>query len=199
MSFKGLTLTHSGRLELAKAETGSVFGITHVVLGSGRTDGLPEARTELAEEVMAIDVGQIKRDGTDVIIECDFDAADAPRAFYFREIGIYANGVLCFYDNAGNDAEYIDPGGSAVVKQKRMRFVLSISAEVNVSVTIGSGLYALMEDLHLLDGLKLDKQDFLSEDDINAVFRLEYEEPVPGFGTAEAEALSATELLQILN
>lgn len=80
-------------------------------------------------------------------VECDFDSTAMPESFYLREIGIIANGVLCYYDNAREDAEFIDPASETLVKQKRMRFVLLISSELTVNVDKKSSLYALATDL----------------------------------------------------
>ncbi len=55
--------------------------------------------------------------------------------------------MLCYYDNSGEDAEYIDPGAEAVVKQKRLRFTLKISNDISIQVNITSGLYALKEEV----------------------------------------------------
>lgn len=147
MSFGGLILTINGRNELAKAELGEVFQFTEVVLGDGEFRGSFSNKTSLEHEVMRLSITSIKRKESEVIVECDFDSKSAQQAFYFREIGIVGNGKLCYYDNAGADAEYIDPESSTIVKQKRLRFVLAISSEVELNVALAEGLYALDQDL----------------------------------------------------
>ena len=147
MSFGGLILTNSGRNELIQAEIGGTFNITHVVLGDGSYNGSYTAINSLVNKVMEIPITRISRSEDEIQIECDFNSLDVPRAFYLREIGIIANGVLCYYDNSRGDTEYIDPESDVVVKQKRMRFILMISSDINVNVTIGSSLYALAVDL----------------------------------------------------
>lgn len=147
MGFGGLVQTVDGRNELAKAELGERFQFMAVSLGDGQLQGTVSGRSSLVNEIMQLPISKIKRDGSDVILECDFNSRSAPKAFYLREIGIIANEKLCFYDNAGADAEYIDPDSSAIVKQKRMRFVLAISSSINLSVTLDEGLYALEDDL----------------------------------------------------
>ncbi len=147
MSFGGLILTINGRNELAKAELGEVFQFTEVVLGDGEFRGSFSNKTSLEHEVMRLSITSIKRKESEVIVESDFDSKSAQQAFYFREIGIIGNGKLCYYDNAGADAEYIDPDSSAVVKQKRLRFVLTINSDVELNVELAEGLYALDQDL----------------------------------------------------
>ena len=147
MSFGGLIQTISGRNELAKAELGELFQFTEVVLGDGNFQGSFLNKTSLEHEVMRLSISNIKRKESEVILECDFNSKLAERAFYLREIGIIGNGKLCYYDNAGADAEYVDPESSAIVKQKRLRFVLTISSEAELNIEVAEGLYALDQDL----------------------------------------------------
>lgn len=150
MSFGGLIQTINGRNELAKAELGGKFEFMEILLGDGEYTGSFTNKESLEHTVLALPVSSMKRKGSEVIIESDFNSKSAPKAFYLREIGITANNKLCYYDNAGADAEYIDPETSAIVKQKRLRFVLAISSGTEVTVTLAEGLYALDEDLRKL-------------------------------------------------
>lgn len=147
MSFSGLILTNLGKNELIRAEMGNTFNITHIVLGDGVYTGAYTSIKNVINPVIEIPVTHIYRDGEEVYVECDFDSTAMPESFYLREIGIIANGVLCYYDNAREDAEFIDPASETLVKQKRMRFVLLISSELTVNVDIKSSLYALATDL----------------------------------------------------
>lgn len=150
MSFSGLILTNSGRNELAKAEMGEKFCITDIVFGDGQYNGTRTDIKELVNPIMSLPVTKIERDTQNegsVRVECDFNSADISKAFFWREIGIIANGKLCYYDNSREGAEYIDPESETIIKQKRMRFVLLISSDVEVNVTVGSALYALDEDM----------------------------------------------------
>lgn len=145
MSFSGLVLTNSGKGELVKCGLGQPFQITDIVFGSGQYNGTGTNIKELVNQVMSLPATSVERDSQneDVVrVECDFNSTDVPRPFFWREIGIIANGKLCYYDNSRDDAEYIDPESETIVKQKRMRFLLMISSEVNVSPVIGSSLYA---------------------------------------------------------
>lgn len=150
MSFSGLVLTNSGKGELVKCGLGQPFQITDIVFGSGQYNGTGTNIKELVNQVMSLPATSVERDSQneDVVrVECDFNSTDVPRPFFWREIGIIANGKLCYYDNSRDDAEYIDPESETIVKQKRMRFLLMISSEVNVSPVIGSSLYAEKKDV----------------------------------------------------
>lgn len=147
MSFGGLILTNDGRNEIAKAELGQMYSITDVIFGDGIYNGSYNAITALVNPVMTIPITKVERKESEVWLEIEFCSKDVPKAFYLREVGIKANGMLCYYDNAGTDAEYIDPNAANLVKQKRMRFILSISQECQVNVSVSSTLYALEDDL----------------------------------------------------
>ncbi len=148
MGFIGMILTESGRSLMASAiSEDNPLKITHIQMGDGSCDGSFSKKKALSQMVMQLPVKSVKRNGGEVVVNCDFNSKEAPKGFYFREIGIIGNGVLCYYDNSGEDAEYIDPGAEAVVKQKRLRFTLKISNDVSVQVNITSGLYALKEEV----------------------------------------------------
>ena len=147
MSFGGLIQTFQGRNELAKAELGEPFQFTEIWLGDGSFSGSFMTKERLEHAVMQLPISSMKQKEEKVILESDFHSKSAPQAFYFREIGIFANGKLCFYDNSGTDAEYIDPESSQIVKQKRLRFILSISSDIQVTVNLAEGLYALEDEL----------------------------------------------------
>lgn len=147
MGFSGLILTKLGKMELEKAEMGEPFCLSDIVFGDGAYESEREDITELVSPVMSLPITKVWRGTAGVNVECDFNSADVPGVFSWREIGIIANGKLCYYDNAGDNPEYINPETEALVKQKRMRFVLLISSKINVNVTIGSSLYALDTDM----------------------------------------------------
>lgn len=163
MSFGGLVLTNLGRNELIKAELGEKFNITHIVLGDGKNNGSYTTIENLVNKVMELPISKVYRKGDEVLVECDFNSMDVPQGFYLREIGIIANGVLCYYDNAREDAEYIDPTSDVLIKQKRMRVVLLISSEIELNVTIGSSLYALSEDVEKIMHLEYEEAAELTE------------------------------------
>lgn len=168
MSFGGLILTNAGRNKIAGAiSEDAAVSFTHVKLGDGTYNGSFSSITELSNEVMEIPITNITRKNNEVTIDCDWNSRDAPVGFYLREIGIIGNNALCYYDNAGpGDAEYIDPESKTVSKQKRLRFTLIISEEVNVTTNISSNLYALEEEvtqeLAELDSKKIDRNEISS-------------------------------------
>lgn len=150
MSFTGLVLTSAGKDEIVKAGMGERFQITAIAFGEGICTGNFGEQEELAEQVIRLPATRVERDRHNadaVCVECDFSSKDIPRAFFFREVGIIANERLCYYDNSGENAEYLNPESDVLIKQKRMRFILHISGETNVSVTVGSGLYAEKEEV----------------------------------------------------
>lgn len=149
MSFGGLILTNQGRNEIASAiSSEKTLDFTHVQLGDGIYEGSYLSKTELTNKVMEIPVSRVMRKDNEVTIDCDWNCDQAPRGFYFREIGIIGNNALCYYDNAGaGDAEYIDPESEMVSKEKRFRFTLVVSDDVNITVRTTSHLYALEEEV----------------------------------------------------
>lgn len=163
MSFGGLILTNVGRNKIATAiSEKDVLKFTHIQLGDGSFNGSYSSKTALSDMVMEIPVTRIQRKDNEVLIECDWNSKQAPTAFYLREIGIIGNGVLCYYDNARDgDAEYIDPESDAVTKQKRFRFTVSVTDEVEITTMISSGIYALANEversLSEIKDVKIDK------------------------------------------
>lgn len=150
MSFSGIVLTDDGKNELAAAEMGGSFCITDIVFGEGLYSGERSAAKAVVSPVMTLPVSKIERDpqmAGRILIECDFNSVDVPKAFYWREIGIIANKKLCYYDNSADDAEYFDPVAETVIKQKRMRIILQISSDVPVNISISSSLYATDEEM----------------------------------------------------
>jgi hypothetical protein len=146
MSFSGLKLTDGGRRELAKAECGEQFCITHMVFGDGMNSGSTE-NSELKHKIMELPVSRIKRKDSEVILECDFNSTDVPQAFYWREFGIIANDTLCYYDSSPDDVEFINPQSDVIIKQKRLRVNLIISSDIEIKTTISSSLYVLFTDI----------------------------------------------------
>ncbi len=149
MSFKGLILTDKGREELAKAELGEPLVFDYIAIGDGDYTGSTTLLESLVNELHQLPILSVKREKDSIIVEADLSNENLQESFYFREIGIYANGVLYAYDNAGQEAEYIDAVGAAVVKQKRIRVVLKVAPDASVAIKIDSGLYALQKDLDI--------------------------------------------------
>ena len=97
MSFGGLILTNQGRNEIASAISNErALDFTHVQLGDGIYEGSYLSKTELTNKVMEIPVSRVMRKDNEVTIDCDWNCDQAPRGFYFREIGIIGNHALCY-------------------------------------------------------------------------------------------------------
>ena len=147
MSFGGFILTNLGRQELAKAEIGQQLVFDYVAVGDGSSSGSAAALDALSHELYRLPILSVSRDGDTVIVDAELINDKLEAGFYFREIGLFANGVLYAYDNAGQDAEYIDAAGSVVAKLKRIRIALKLSSAASVMVKMEPGLYALYSDL----------------------------------------------------
>lgn len=153
MSFGGFILTNQGRRELAKAEIGSPLEFDYVAVGDGERKGSVLSAESLSHELHQLTVLSVARNGDSVIVETELASENIQNGFYFREIGLYANGILYAYDNAGQDAEYIDAAGAVVARQKRIRIALTVSSEAAVTVKMDPGLHALQKDFleHVMD------------------------------------------------
>lgn len=174
MSFGGLILTNEGRNKIAGAiSENTALNFSYIKLGDGTFNGSYSSKTELTNEVMEIPITNVSRKGNEVIIDCDWNSKDAPSGFFLREIGIFGNGVLCYYDNAGSgDAEYIDPESEVLTKQKRLRFTVMISSEVEIVTQISTNLYVLTDDFNNFKeqtNKRLQVQELASETDLNSV------------------------------
>lgn len=161
MSFGGLILTNQGRNRIAAAiSSEKALDFTHVQLGDGVFNGSYPSKKELTNMIMEIPVTRVARRDSEVTIDCDWNSSQAPKGFYFREIGLIGNGALCYYDNAGTgEAEYIDPESETVSKEKRIRLTVVVSDDVNIKVHTASSLYALATELDELDKKKIDEED----------------------------------------
>ncbi len=199
MGFIGLMLTKAGRRLIASAiSEENPLNITHIQLGEGVCEGTFAEMKGLSKKVMEIPVKSVKRDEGKVIINCDFNSTEAPKGFYFREVGIIGNGVLCYYDNSGDDAEYIDPETQGVIKQKRLRFTLAISSDVSVTVKISSELYAMTEEVEALKKSVSDGKTNVAEAITDMGIKTESTEESPAtFGTLADHIREITPVLTL--
>lgn len=188
MSFGGLILTNEGRNRMAAAVSeNSALQFTKIQLGDESYNGSYTSKKELSNKVMELPITRVQRKNNEVVIECDWNSRQAPKAFYLREIGVIGNGVLCYYDNARDgDAEFIDPESEVIAKQKRFRIVVSVTDEVEVTTMIPSGLYAMAAEVEESLEKKLDKTGDASEATVT------FEQ------AAERENISSGEKLSVL-
>ena len=160
MSFDGLVMTRHGKAELIKATDEGSLNFTHIAFGDGVTNDLPNLKDELSHEIARLEIAEVERKDDRIILSLDYTNRSFAKGFYFRELGVIGNGELCYYDNAGSDAEYIDPDNDSVTKEKRLRIELIISDVVNVETGVRSDLYALKEDV---ERDKLELRELLEE------------------------------------
>lgn len=153
MAFKGLVITHDGADALAQAHLGTGLVISRVSIGDGDTNKDYKDMHDL-EHVLYSKNPALHTVDNKVFLDIDISSNDAS-GYYFREIGVYVKDaqnheVLYAYDNAGEDAEYISPVDSGIAYEKRLRFVFINDTDIKVSVSTNGTLYALNEDLLLL-------------------------------------------------
>ena len=148
--FDGLVLTKLGKAELIKATDEGCLNFTHIAFGDGVTNDLYNLKDGLSHEVARLKITEVERTDDRIILSLDYTNRSFDKGFYFRELGIIANNKLCYYDNSGSDAEYIDPMNEVVTKEKRLRIELIVSESVAVETTVDSKLYALKKDLAAL-------------------------------------------------
>lgn len=79
---------------------------------------------------------------------------DLTEGFYFRELGICAidpdtqDELLCFYDNAGEDGEYIPAASENVQVVERLKMLIKLENTPNVSfVASGNPIYLTADDI----------------------------------------------------
>lgn len=147
MSFDGLVLTKHGKEEILKAADGGKIIFSHIAFGDGVTNEPYNLKESLSHEVSKLAVTEVERKEDKIILSLDYTNKTFEKGFYFREIGVIANDKLCYYDNCGSNAEYIDPDNEVVTKEKRLRVALVLAETVNVQTNVESELYALKKDV----------------------------------------------------
>lgn len=124
--------TEQGKAAIASAIAGKKLTFTRFAIGDGYDlDDAPEKKTALSNELFSVGISSLKDNGDGTVtVEGVFSSNDTARAFYYREIGLYATvsnddsadssgddsdsgdtdtatPVLILYGNAGQAAEYI--------------------------------------------------------------------------------------------
>lgn len=154
-AFGGLTITNKGIALQAKAQAGSELHYTRVAIGDGYLGGQSIATlTDLISEKKSLDITKLKVLGSGkAVIGAVLTNQNIVTGFYFREIGIFADDpdegeILYAYANAGNNAEYIPPGGGPDVVEKHIDSIVVVGQTENVTATIDQSLvFATLEDL----------------------------------------------------
>ena len=129
--FSNNAVTDKGRILLAESQVGALFVPTKIVMGSGTmpSGSTPRSMTAVATPVVQLSINK-KRASDDgkVIIGGIYSNASITEAFYFRELGLYAQlqlvdgsfseEVLYAYANAGSSADLMAAASSAVSEKQ---------------------------------------------------------------------------------
>ena len=156
--FSNNAVTDKGRILLAESQVGALFVPTKIVMGSGTmpSGSTPRSMTAVATPVVQLSINK-KRASDDgkVIIGGLYSNASITEAFYFRELGLYAQlqladgsfseEVLYAYANAGSSADLMAAASSAVI-EKQIDLVTWIGSDTQIDLTIESGAYIPFTD-----------------------------------------------------
>lgn len=140
--FGGLKITTQGAILAAKTIVGKVINFSHVEAGEGTYTGDIKAKTGLTTKVMQCDIIEVKQKSqTEAVVTFLLKNTDAPRAFYYREMGLFAidpdtkEKILFAYSNAGDKAEYINNSISEKI-EKYIDIVITVDNASNVNITV---------------------------------------------------------------
>ena len=156
--FSNNAVTDKGRILLAESQVGALFVPTKIVMGSGTmpSGSTPRSMAAVATPVVQLSINK-KRASDDgkVIIGGLYSKASITEAFYFRELGLYAQlqladgsfseEVLYAYANAGSSADLMAAASSAVI-EKQIDLVTWIGSDTQIDLTIESGAYIPFTD-----------------------------------------------------
>lgn len=151
MSFNNIKFTTKGRNLHAKVQAGADLHFTRISIGDGDDGGASsDAYDDLLNPIHNISITKLKAtsDGS-AIVGGIFNNSGLP-AFYFREIGLFANDpdlgeILYCYGNAGATAEYIPEGGGSTILERQLDIIAVIGNTTSLSADIDYSMYASME------------------------------------------------------
>ena len=158
MAFKNLMMTSSGMVLYAKAQQGKHLRFSRIAVGDGLL-GNGESmvnRSALKSERASflIDHVQVSTSSAAAEILTTMRNDDMTEGFYFRELGICAidpdtqEEQLCFYDNAGEDGEYIPAASENVQVVERLKMLIKLENTPNISfVASGNPIYLTEDDI----------------------------------------------------
>lgn len=142
MSFERMYVTNKGSLLSAKTLQGKQITFDHVEIGSGTISGEPASQESLATKEVECTINSIKVVNTNQIrISFLLTNKNLTKAFYFREIGLFAKDpdtnaeVLYAYANAGENAEYINNSSTSVI-EKYININAAIDNAENVTINV---------------------------------------------------------------
>ncbi|WP_152570734.1 phage tail-collar fiber domain-containing protein [Paenibacillus tyrfis] len=151
-----MQITNRGRALQAKAQTGTQLQYTRIGIGSGQLAGqsIPNLNG-LIDLKMSLPLNKLQtQSGGKAVVGASMSNQSVTTGFYFRELGVYAQDpdageILYCYANAGNNAEYIPPGGGPDMIEKQIDVVTLVGNAPNVSAVIdGSLVYATVAQLN---------------------------------------------------
>lgn len=145
-----MVITYDGQSLLTQTQISKQFTIKCVRIGDGKYSADHHDIHSIVNPLYDV-VPEIQHKDNQLLIEADITSNDHS-GYYLREIGIIATDasgqeVLYAYDNADNDAEYINPVDSGIAYEKRLRFALSITDDITINIQINGSVYALQRDL----------------------------------------------------
>lgn len=150
MAFRGMVITYDGQSLLTQTQISKQFAVKCIRIGDGKYSADHHDIHSMVNPLYDV-VPEIQHKDNQLLIEADITSNDHS-GYYLREIGIIATDasgkeVLYAYDNAGNNAEYINPVDSGIAYEKRLRFTLSITDDITINIQINGSVYALQRDL----------------------------------------------------
>lgn len=173
-SFANNAITDRGRVLLAEIQAGALLDATRIVMGSGfLASGVnPHNITAVVSPVKSLDINKKERtpDGK-AIFGTVYTNRDVTEPFYFRELALYArplwlaedgtvdkegDEVLYSYGNAGSAADLMPAYSTNTVVEKQIDLVTWVGNDVDIALTIESGI--AVSEKRLADCLK-DKAD----------------------------------------
>lgn len=161
MAFSGLILTTNGKVLCAKNDQGKPLNFTRIAIGDGLLGGGDSLvnRNALLNERMSLGIDGIQAvdEGVSTALLATLSNGELTEGFYFRELGIFAEDpdthgeLLCYYDNAGTDGEYIPDKDSAVLVSERIRLIIARDSAKKLTINnTGNPLYVTWGDLREL-------------------------------------------------
>ena len=142
MGFEKVYITKQGALLAAKTLQGKKIIFDHAEIGSGALTGNAADKTALTTKVLECEISKVEiTQDTQASVSFMFKNTDAPNAFNFREIGLFAidpdtkNKILYAYTNAGNTAEYINNSIAEKI-EKHIQINVVVDNASNVTITL---------------------------------------------------------------
>lgn len=142
MGFEKVYITKQGALLAAKTLQGKKIKFDHAEIGSGALTGNAADKTALTTKVLECEISKVEiTQDTQASVSFMFKNTDAPNAFNFREIGLFAidpdtkNKILYAYTNAGNTAEYINNSIAEKI-EKHIQLNVVVDNASNVTITL---------------------------------------------------------------